>query len=358
MSEPIFFRRGHGLTVGEIAELTGAEPSPGARLEHRIDDVAQIDRAGPADIVFVDRPRFAQHLATTRAGACLTSAQFAAQAAAHVTVLRVSEPYRAFVAVALKLFPSAARPSSLFECVGVDRLATVHPSARLENGVTVDPGAVIGPRAEVGGGTTIAAGAVIGPGVCIGRDCSIGAGAVVTHALLGDRVILHPGCRIGQDGYAFMRGEKGHDKIVQIGRVIIQDDVDIGANSAVDRGGIRDTVIGEGTKIDNLVQIGHNVQVGRHCLLVSQVGVSGSSIVEDHAILAGQVGVSDHVTIGEGSVVLAKAGVGFDVPAGERWGGTPAMPVRDWLRSYAQLRRMAREHGPGRPSRAPAKEDE
>ena len=358
MSEPIFFRRGGGMTVAEIAQLTGAEPGRGAQLDRRIADVAQIDRAGPSDIVFLDRPQFSQHLATTHAGACLTTKQFAAEAPPHVTVLCSNEPYRAFVAVARKLFPTAERPSSLFECEGVADAATVHPSARLENGVTVDPGAVIGPRAEIGAGTTIATGAVIGPDVCIGRDGSIGAGVVVTHALIGDRVILHPGCRIGQDGYAFMRSDKGHEKIVQIGRVIIQDDVEIGANSAVDRGGIRDTVIGEGTKIDNLVQIGHNVSIGRHCLLVSQVGVSGSAIVEDHVILAGQVGVSDHVTIGEGAAVLAKSGVGFDIPAAERWGGVPAMPVRDWLRSYAQLRRMARDKARGAPSRGPTKEDE
>jgi UDP-3-O-[3-hydroxymyristoyl] glucosamine N-acyltransferase len=357
MSEPIFFRRGGGMTIAEIVQLTGAEPSRDAQLDRRIVDVAQIDRAGPSDIVFVDRPQFTQHLARTHAGACLTTPAFASDAPPHVVVLRISEPYRAFVAVARRLFPAAERPSSLFECEGVADLATIHPSARLENGVTIDPGVVIGPRAEIGAGTTIATGAVIGPDVCIGRDCSIGAGVVMTHALIGDRVILHPGCRIGQDGYAFMRGAKGHEKIVQIGRVIIQDDVEIGANSAVDRGGIRDTVIGEGTKIDNLVQIGHNVSIGRHCLLVSQVGMSGSSIVEDHAILAGQVGVSDHIIIGEGAVVLAKSGVSFDIPATERWGGSPAMPVREWLRGYAQLRRMAREKKrPG--THTPAKEDE
>ncbi len=358
MSEPIFFNRGGGLSVGDIAHLTGAEPGRDARLDRRITDIAQVDRAGPADIVFVDRPQYVRHLPATRAGACLTTERFADQVPPHVVVLCTGEPYRAFVTVARILFPTAARPSSLFACEGVAGDAAVHPSARLENGVSVDPSAVIGPRAEIGAGTVVAAGAVIGPDVRIGRDCSVGAGASITHALIGDRVILHPGCRIGQDGYAFMRGASGHEKIVQLGRVIIQDDVEIGANSTIDRGGIRDTVVGEGTKIDNLVQIGHNVLVGRHCLLVSQVGISGSSVVGDYAILGGQVGISDHVTIGEGAELAAKSGVALDIPAGQRWGGSPAMPVRDWMRSYAMLRRMARGKTAATPPHGAAKEEE
>ena len=179
----------------------------------------------------------------------------------------------------------------------------MHPSARLENGVTVEPGAVIGPRAEIGGGTVIGANAVIGAEVRIGRDCSIGAGAVITNALIGDRVIIHPGCKIGQDGFGFVMGGNGHLKIPQIGRVIIQDDVEIGAGTTIDRGAIRDTVIGEGTKIDNLVQVGHNVSIGRHCIMVAQVGISGSSTLEDFVVLGARVGVNNNVTIGEGAQI-------------------------------------------------------
>jgi UDP-3-O-[3-hydroxymyristoyl] glucosamine N-acyltransferase len=162
------------------------------------------------------------------------------------------------------------------------------------------------------------------------------------HALIGDRVIVHPGCRIGQDGYAFLSTGKGHQKIPQLGRVIIQDDVEIGANSTVDRGSLRDTTIGEGTKIDNLVQIGHNARIGRHCLLVSQVGVSGSVTIEDHAALGGQVGVADHCTIGEGAQVMAKSGVICDVPPGEQWGGYPARPRREFLKGQARLLQLVR----------------
>ncbi|MGB7076378.1 MAG: UDP-3-O-(3-hydroxymyristoyl)glucosamine N-acyltransferase, partial [Xanthobacteraceae bacterium] len=220
--------------------------------------------------------------------------------------------------------------------------AHVHPSARLEANVTIDPLAVIGPRAQIGAGTVVAAGAVIGPDVCLGRDCAIGAGSTIVHALIGDRVIIHPGVRIGQDGFGYLPSARGHQKIPQVRRVVIQDDVEIGANTTIDRGGMRDTTIGEGTKIDNLVQIGHNCSIGRGCLIVSQVGISGSVTIGDFAVLAGQVGVADHVSIGAGAVLGGKAGVMTDVPPGARWGGFPAEPGLDWKRGVALLRRLVR----------------
>ena len=196
---------------------------------------------------------------------------------AGTVALVVAHPHAAFVSMSRRLFPQALRPQSLFGATGISPGAMVHPSARLEPGVVVDPGAIIGPAAEIGAGTVIAAGAVIGPQVRIGRDAAIGAGASVTHALVGNRAIVHPGVRIGQDGFGFEPSPRGHSKVPQIGRVIIQDDVEIGANSTIDRGHVRDTVIGEGTKIDNLVQIAHNVVIGRHCIIVSQCGISGSA---------------------------------------------------------------------------------
>jgi UDP-3-O-[3-hydroxymyristoyl] glucosamine N-acyltransferase len=252
-----------------------------------------------------------------------------------------SQPFHAFVAVARALFPQALRPSSLYYGSGSEG-AHVHPLARLEAGVCVDPGAVIGPRAEIGSGTLIAANAVIGPDVRIGRDCAIGAGVSITHALIGDRVIIHPGCRIGQDGFGFVMGPKGHRKIPQVARVIIQDDVEIGAGSTVDRGAIRDTVIGEGTKIDNLVQVGHNVRIGRHCVLVAQAGISGSATLEDFVVLGARAGVNNQATVGEGAQIAATGVVWGNVPAGARWGGHPAKDIKQWFREVQAIQRLGR----------------
>lgn len=341
MTEPIFFRRSAGLTAGEIATLAKAEPRDGDRLDRRIDDIAPLDRAGPSDLAFLDNAKYADGLAQTRAGICLVAPRFAAAAPTGTTILVARDPYRGFVEVARALFPDALRPASMFDASGVAPGAQVHPTARLENGVTVDPGAVIGPGAEIGSGTVVGANAVIGPGTRIGRDCAIGTGASLVHSLVGDRVIIHPGCRIGQDGFGYVMGPRGHLKVPQVGRVIIQDGVEIGANTTIDRGANRDTVIGEGTKIDNLVQVGHNVVIGRHCVIVAQTGISGSVTLEDFVVLGARVGVNNHVTIGEGAQIAATSIVHGDVPPGARWGGVPAKPAKLWFREMKVLERLA-----------------
>ena len=356
MGKSRFFERPSGLTVAEVVALTGAEPADAAPLSHRITGVAPADLAGPRDLTFIESNKYAGVLATTHAGACLMPRRFESKAPRGLIVLRTKEPYRVFVAVHRELYPQSLRPTSVFETGGIFENATIHPTARLESDVTVDPGAVIGPRAEIGAGTIVGATAVIGPDVLIGRDCTIGAGCSITHALIGDRVIVHPGCRIGQDGFGYTTGAT-QQKIPQTGRVIVQNDVEIGAATTIDRGGIRDTVIGEASKIDNSCQIGHNVVIGRHCIVVAQSGLSGSVTLEDFAVLGGSVGLAPHVTIGRGARVAARSGIMHDVPPGETWGGYPAKPRRQWMREVTTLARLASPGGDQSANRSTAAEE-
>lgn len=347
MSQTTFFPLPGPLSLAAVAELCGARltlpgDADGGQLAGRlISGVATLEAAGPDDLVFCDTLQFARKLSTTGAGACITSERFAAEARPDLPLLIASRPAAAFLAVTRALFPSALRPQPIFGQQGVAPGALVHPSARLEMGVTVDPGAVVGPGVEIGAGTVICAGAVIGPQVRIGRNSAVGPGASVIHALLGNNVIIHGGARIGSDGFGYQPGPSGHQKVPQLGRVVIQDDVEIGANTTVDRGALSDTVIGEGSKIDNLVQIAHNVVIGRHCIVVSQTGISGSTRLGDFVMLGGQVGVVGHVTIGDGAQIAASSNVKGDVPPGVRWGGSPAKPVREWFREVTTLKRLA-----------------
>ena len=345
MSDFQFFPRATSPTIGDVAALTGAKAPEGSELSAQITGVAPIDTARRGDLAFLDNPKYAEALAHTQASACLVSPKYADRVPPNTIALVIADPYRAFAKALAHLYPEAMRPGSIFGSSGVSPGAYVHPEARLEPGVLVDPGAVIGPRAAIGAGTVIGAHSVIGPDVRIGRNCSIGAQASIQVALIGDRVILHPGVRVGQDGFGFAMGPGGHLKVPQIGRVIIQNDVEVGANSTIDRGANRDTIIGEGTKIDNLVQIGHNVTIGRHCVIVSQVGISGSTEIGDYVAIGGQAGIAGHLKVGTAAQISAQAGVMRDVPQGERWGGSPALPMREMMRRFAMLEKLANRSG-------------
>ena len=341
MTEFNFFARATDVSVAEIAALTGAEPREGADLSRRLTGIAPVDDASAGDLSFVSEARFAAALRSTQAGAVLTTERFARNAPGGVAVLRVRKPYDAFVAVARRMYGTALRPVSTFGTVGVSPRAMVHPSAQLGAGVTVDPFAVIGPSARIGAGTLIGAHAVIGPGVRMGSDCAIGTNCSVTHSHLGDRVIIHPGCHIGQDGFGYLMSAEGHTKIPQVGSVVIHDDVEIGSGTRIDRGGIRNTVIGEGTKIDNLCQIGHNCIIGRRCIIVAQSGLSGSVTLEDFVVLGPRTGIIPHITVGKGAITASRSTIYENVPAGEFWGGFPAKPRTKWLREVVALEQLA-----------------
>jgi UDP-3-O-[3-hydroxymyristoyl] glucosamine N-acyltransferase len=320
---PVLRQADRGLTVAEIAGLTDSKLKEGGAAGRRIRNVAPLDLAGAADICFLDDRKQLVELAETRAGACLIAPRFAASVSPGLTLLLNEEPYRAFVTVARALFPDALRPSSLFGASGRAAGAYVHPSARIEAGVTVDPLAVIGPRAEVGAGTLIAAGAVVGPDACIGRHCAIGAGATVLNALIGDRVVLHPGARLGHDSSAYRGALQGVAKIPQLRRVIVQDGVEIGANAAIDRGATRDTVVGEGTKVGNLAHIAHGAMIGRHCLLGAQSGIAGGVTIGDFVVINERVDVVEGLAIGDGASVARGSIVGTDILPGVRFAGAP-----------------------------------
>lgn len=341
MSDPVFFRRADTVSVGEIIELTGAKPLREADLSVQIEAVVPLDQGVPGTLVFLDNPKYADDVRQTRASVCLVAQRYAELVPDATIALVTAEPYAACAKVSARLYPDSLQPGSAFGNTGISPGAYIHPEARLEDGVTVDPGAVIGPRAEIGEGTIIGANAVIGPDVRIGRHCSIGPQSTILFALIGDRVIIHPGVRIGQDGFGFAMSPRGHLKVPQIGRVIIQNDVEIGANTTIDRGANRDTVVGEGTKIDNLVQIAHNVTIGRHCVIVSQVGISGSTDLGDFVAAGGQAGITGHLKIGMGAQIGAQSGVMTNVPAGAKFGGSPAKPMREFMREVATLSQIA-----------------
>lgn len=340
MEHPGFFERAGPFSLADIAKATGAELGPGADPVTSIKDVRPLSDATARDLSFLDNRKYLSQLVETRAAACLVLPAFADRVPGGTAALLTSEPYRSF-ALALNLFyPDASRPKA----AGAGATVSIDATAQLEAGVVVEPGAVIGPQAHIGQGTRVAAGAVVGYRVAIGRDCYIGPQSTVTHALVGDRVTLHAGVRIGQDGFGFAMGRQGHLKVAQIGRVVIQDDVEIGANSTIDRGALKDTVIGEGSKIDNLVQIGHNVIIGRHCVIVAQTGISGSTELGDFVVMGGQSGTAGHIKVGSGAQIAGTAHPIKDVPAGGRIGGTPGRPLKQWAREVAVLARMAGKH--------------
>jgi UDP-3-O-[3-hydroxymyristoyl] glucosamine N-acyltransferase len=337
MADPRFFRLAGPFDLGEIAARIGAELGPGAEAGRRVADVRALGEAGPEHLSFLDNKRYLAAFAASRAGACIAEADTAFRAPHGMAVLVAQKPRLAFARACRLFYPEREVKPIRHGSAAVD------PSALLGPGVEIEAGAVIGARAEVGARCRISANAVIGDGVVLGEDTVVGAGASISHALVGRRVVIYPGARIGQPGFGFEVTAEGVVKIPHLGRVLIGDDVEIGANTTIDRGSGPDTVIGRGTMIDNLVQIGHNVVVGDGCIMAAQVGISGSTRLGKFVVLAGQVGLAGHLEIGDRAVVGPQSGITKDLPADSRVMGLPAMPMMEYGRLSALLKRMGRK---------------
>lgn len=340
MREPDFFPPARRFKVGDIAVLTGARLVNVDMADVTILRLAPISEGGEDALVFIDGRRNTEKLPDLRAAAVLCTEEVAESVPPGIAVLATSKPQHAFASIARLLYPTVMRPQPVTGEAAVSERAIIAPNAVIEEGAIIEAGAVIGARAVIGRDTIIGPHAVVGPNCTIGRGSYVGSNVTLQYAVVGDRVIIHPGAQIGQDGFGFLPGPEGLEKNPQVGRVVIQDDVEIGANTTIDRGALTDTVIGEGTKIDNLVQIGHNVQIGRGCVIAGQCGLSGSVKIGDYAMLGGRVGIADHVSIGERAQLAASSGVMDDVPPGERWAGLPAKPMRQAFREIAALRNL------------------
>ena len=328
-----FYTRNGPYNLAEVAAVINGIA---AKSDHMLSGVAPLQTAGSNEVSFLDNSRYASLLEKTGAGAVIVHPDMVNRVPPSATPIITTAPYEGWARVAALFHPLA--PAS----------PGIHPTAFVASNAFVDPTAEIGAfaciegRAQVGPRCRIGPYANVGSGVVVGEDCRIGSHATISHALLGARVCLLPGVRVGQEGFGFANTKAGFLTIPHLGRVIIGDDVEIGANSTIDRGSIQDTVIGAGSRLDNLVQIGHNVRLGRCCVIVAQAGISGSTVLEDFVQVGGQAAMAGHLRIGRGARIGAQAGVISDVPAEAILLGSPAQPRHEFFRQVATLKRMVR----------------
>ncbi|MPZ10457.1 MAG: UDP-3-O-(3-hydroxymyristoyl)glucosamine N-acyltransferase [Kiloniellaceae bacterium] len=339
MADRRFFDNAGPFDLSALAEIAEAELSPGADGARRLSDVAPLDTAGPDDVSFLDNRRYLGQFGASKAGACIVSPELADRAPAGMVLLLTPRPYRGYAKVAQAFYPQP-RPRP-----GVHPSAVVDASAVIGEGSEIGPGVVVGPAAQIGRACRLEANSVIGEAVTVGDGTVVGPNASLAYCEVGRACQIHAGVRIGTRGFGFSMEPEGFVDVPQLGRVIVGDGVEIGANTTIDRGAGPDTVIGAGAKIDNLVQIGHNVRIGRGCVLVAQSGIAGSTVLEDFVAVAAQAGVSGHLAIGSGARIGAQSGVMRDVPSGMNVLGSPARPAREFFRLCALWDRELKARG-------------
>lgn len=339
MADPRFFTRAAPMTLGDIAALTGAALSDEGAGGREIVDVAALSDADAQHLSFLDNKKYADHFKKTKAGACFVRPEMVEHAPAGLVCLITKNPYRAYAMTAQAFYPQAKATAFVAPSAIVDATAVVGADCHIGHGAVIGANVIVGARCRIG------ARAVIEDGVTVGDDTTIGANVYVTHAVIGNKVTIYPGAVIGRPGFGFAMDAAGFISVPQLGRVLIEDGVEIGANATIDRGAGPDTIIGQGTRIDNLVQIGHNVQTGKHCVIVAQTGISGSTRLGDFVMTGGQVGLAGHLSIGTGAKIAAQSGIMRDVPAGSELMGSPAVPIKQFMRQVAILSKMTDRKG-------------
>ncbi|MCP1231241.1 UDP-3-O-(3-hydroxymyristoyl)glucosamine N-acyltransferase [Acetobacter indonesiensis] len=339
-ADPRFFTRSgpfEAQVLADAAEATLVPPREGNMPTDGYVGIAPLQIAGPQDVSFLDNRRYASLLENTKAGLVIVAPAFADKVPAHCAALVSPAPYLAWSRVARLFHPKTPAKAGIHPSAYIAPTAQVDPTCEIGAFVVIEAGAEVGPDCIIGSH------AVVGQGVQLGAGCRIGNHVTLSHAVVGERVIILPGARIGQDGFGFAVGPKGFETVPQLGRVVLEHDVEIGANTTIDRGSVNDTVIGAGSRLDNLVQIGHNARLGRCCIVVSQAGISGSTVLEDFVTVAAQAGLIGHIRIGAKARIGAQCGVMSDVESGADVIGSPAMPFREFFRNVAVLRKLAKK---------------
>jgi UDP-3-O-[3-hydroxymyristoyl] glucosamine N-acyltransferase len=346
MADSRFFKYGGPLTLKDLAQIGSASLANATDAEKIIKDVATLENAQTDAIAFFHNPKYMETFKSTKAGAVIIRPQDLSAAPKNVALLLSDDPYRSFAFIAQAFYPD-----EVFPYIQEEAESCIHPSssidasAKIGKSCRIDAGVVIGSNVTIGDYCNISANAVIEKGVQVGHHCYVGPNASITHCLIGNYVVIHMGARIGRAGFGFVPGPQRAMRVPQLGRVIIEDFAEIGANTTIDRGSLEDTIIGAGSMIDNLVQLGHNVQLGRGCIIVSQAGISGSTKLGDFVQIGGQAGLTGHLNIGKGAKIAAQSGIMRDIQEDAVVCGAPAIPIRDFHRQTLAIWRMAKIKG-------------